>query len=176
KFDGKADEGFFVRYSLNSKAFRVFNSGTRIVKENLHIRKKVDGDPSKGSECKDQVKQDNVNSTNTVNVASTNKVNDVGENINIELPFDPNMSALEDISTFDFSNEDEDDDVMADMNNLETTIQVSPTPITRIHKDYPLDLVIGDLHSATQTRNMTKNLEEHGFVSTIHQRTNHKDL
>ncbi|GJW59959.1 retrovirus-related pol polyprotein from transposon TNT 1-94 [Tanacetum coccineum] len=24
KFDGKADEGFFVRYSLNSKAFRVF--------------------------------------------------------------------------------------------------------------------------------------------------------
>ncbi|GJZ93754.1 putative ribonuclease H-like domain-containing protein [Tanacetum coccineum] len=38
KFDGKADEGFFVGYSLNSKAFRVFNSKTRIVKENLHIR------------------------------------------------------------------------------------------------------------------------------------------
>ncbi|GKB34844.1 ribonuclease H-like domain-containing protein [Tanacetum coccineum] len=38
KFDGKADEGFFVGYSLNSKAFRVFNNRTRIVKENLHIR------------------------------------------------------------------------------------------------------------------------------------------
>nr|GEW53736.1 ribonuclease H-like domain-containing protein [Tanacetum cinerariifolium] len=38
KFDGKADEGFFVGYSLNSKAFRVFNSRTRIVQENLHIR------------------------------------------------------------------------------------------------------------------------------------------
>nr|GEW90620.1 putative ribonuclease H-like domain-containing protein [Tanacetum cinerariifolium] len=38
KFDGKADEGFFVRYSLNSKAFRVFNSKTMIVEENLHIR------------------------------------------------------------------------------------------------------------------------------------------
>nr|GEX69524.1 retrovirus-related Pol polyprotein from transposon TNT 1-94 [Tanacetum cinerariifolium] len=37
KFDGKVDEGFFVRYSLNSKAFRVFNSRTRIVEENLHI-------------------------------------------------------------------------------------------------------------------------------------------
>ncbi|GKF37895.1 hypothetical protein Tco_0114653, partial [Tanacetum coccineum] len=35
---GKADEGFFVGYSLNSKAFRVFNSKTRIVDENLHIR------------------------------------------------------------------------------------------------------------------------------------------
>ncbi|GJS98610.1 uncharacterized mitochondrial protein-like protein [Tanacetum coccineum] len=38
KFDGKADEGFFVGYSLNSKAFRVFNSRTRIVEENMHIR------------------------------------------------------------------------------------------------------------------------------------------
>ncbi|GKF36785.1 ribonuclease H-like domain-containing protein, partial [Tanacetum coccineum] len=38
KFDGKANEGFFVGCSLNSKAFRVFNSRTRIVEENLHIR------------------------------------------------------------------------------------------------------------------------------------------
>nr|GEU36987.1 putative ribonuclease H-like domain-containing protein [Tanacetum cinerariifolium] len=38
KFDGKADEGFFVGYSLNSKAFSVFNSKTRIVEEYLHIR------------------------------------------------------------------------------------------------------------------------------------------
>ncbi|GJY69535.1 putative ribonuclease H-like domain-containing protein [Tanacetum coccineum] len=38
KFDGKADEGFFVGYTLNSKAFRVFNSRIRIVEENLHIR------------------------------------------------------------------------------------------------------------------------------------------
>ncbi|GJS18852.1 retrovirus-related pol polyprotein from transposon TNT 1-94 [Tanacetum coccineum] len=38
KFDGKADEGFFVGYSLNSKEFRVFNSRTRIVEENLHNR------------------------------------------------------------------------------------------------------------------------------------------
>ncbi|GKF65118.1 hypothetical protein Tco_0191635, partial [Tanacetum coccineum] len=38
KFDGKDDEGFFVGYSLNSKAFRVFNSRARIVEENLHIR------------------------------------------------------------------------------------------------------------------------------------------
>ncbi|GKF00227.1 retrovirus-related pol polyprotein from transposon TNT 1-94 [Tanacetum coccineum] len=35
-FDGKADEGFFVGYSINSKAFRVFNTRTRKVEENLH--------------------------------------------------------------------------------------------------------------------------------------------
>ncbi|GKC48909.1 ribonuclease H-like domain-containing protein [Tanacetum coccineum] len=38
KFDGKVDEGFFVRYSMNSKVFRVFNSRTRIVEENLHVQ------------------------------------------------------------------------------------------------------------------------------------------
>ncbi|GJU96922.1 retrovirus-related pol polyprotein from transposon TNT 1-94 [Tanacetum coccineum] len=37
RLDGKVDEGFFVGYSVNSKAFRVFNSRTRIVKETLHI-------------------------------------------------------------------------------------------------------------------------------------------
>ncbi|GKF04803.1 hypothetical protein Tco_0035471 [Tanacetum coccineum] len=38
KFDGKSDEGFFVGYSLNSKAFRVYIIKTRKVEENLHIR------------------------------------------------------------------------------------------------------------------------------------------
>nr|GEW86515.1 ribonuclease H-like domain-containing protein [Tanacetum cinerariifolium] len=37
KFDGQDDEGFLVGYSVNSKAFRVFNSRTRIVQETLHI-------------------------------------------------------------------------------------------------------------------------------------------
>nr|GEV60141.1 retrovirus-related Pol polyprotein from transposon TNT 1-94 [Tanacetum cinerariifolium] len=37
KFNGKADEAFFVGYSVNSKAFRVFNSRIRIVDETLHI-------------------------------------------------------------------------------------------------------------------------------------------
>ncbi|GJT66391.1 putative ribonuclease H-like domain-containing protein [Tanacetum coccineum] len=38
KFNGNADEGFFGGYSINSKAFRVFNSRTRIVEENLHVQ------------------------------------------------------------------------------------------------------------------------------------------
>ncbi|GKC14752.1 putative ribonuclease H-like domain-containing protein [Tanacetum coccineum] len=37
KFDGKSNEGFFVGYSLSSKAFRVYNTRTRRVEENLHI-------------------------------------------------------------------------------------------------------------------------------------------
>ncbi|GJV52832.1 putative ribonuclease H-like domain-containing protein [Tanacetum coccineum] len=38
KFDGKSHEGFFVGYSLSSKAFRVYNTRTKRVEENLHIR------------------------------------------------------------------------------------------------------------------------------------------
>nr|GEZ24559.1 ribonuclease H-like domain-containing protein [Tanacetum cinerariifolium] len=37
KFDGKVDEGFLVGYSVSSKAFRVFNSRTRIIQETLHV-------------------------------------------------------------------------------------------------------------------------------------------
>nr|GEX78287.1 hypothetical protein [Tanacetum cinerariifolium] len=38
KFDEKADEGFFVGYSVVSKAMRVFNKRSRIVEETLNIR------------------------------------------------------------------------------------------------------------------------------------------
>nr|GEZ06256.1 putative ribonuclease H-like domain-containing protein [Tanacetum cinerariifolium] len=84
----------------------------------------VDKDPRKESEYKDQENEDNANNTNnvntiilTVNTAGTNEVN--------ELPFDPNIHALESVSTFDFSSDDEDDGAAADMNNLDTTIQMS---------------------------------------------------
>ncbi|GKC81321.1 hypothetical protein Tco_1137038 [Tanacetum coccineum] len=137
--------------------------------------KKVDKDPRKESKYNDQEKEDNVNSSNNVNAARINEVNAVGGKTSIELPFNLNMPALEDYNIFDFSRDDEDDGSVADMNNLDTTIQVSPILTTRIHKDHPLDKVIGDLQSATQTRKMSKNLEEH-VVSTIQQRTNHKDL
>nr|GEW22600.1 hypothetical protein [Tanacetum cinerariifolium] len=216
KFDGKADEGFFVGYSTNSKAFRVFNSRTRIVKENLHVKFSentpniaesrpnwlfdidaltismnykpvVAGNQSNGSastkscdligeeETKDtedpgnedgealiieeprvNQEKDNVNTTNRVNVisstvnAASNEVNVVGRKSSI-------------ISIFEDSNEDVFG-AEADLNNLESTFQVSPIPITRIHKDHPLQQVIGDLHSAPQTRRLSKNLEAHSLV------------
>ncbi|GKA85220.1 retrovirus-related pol polyprotein from transposon TNT 1-94 [Tanacetum coccineum] len=124
KFDGKADEGFFVGYSINSKAFRVFN-GTKacdgagkasietvpgkyyillplwttdlpffqslksypdagfkpLVDDENKVTEepgKEGGDPSKEGESNDQEKDDNVNSTNTINAASTNDDEDVG--------------------------------------------------------------------------------------------------
>nr|GEU67326.1 retrovirus-related Pol polyprotein from transposon TNT 1-94 [Tanacetum cinerariifolium] len=85
--------------------------------------KKVDEDLEKEAECKDQEKEDNVNSTNNVNTVSLT-VNVANTNEDNELPFDLNMPALEDVSIFNFSNDDEDDGIVADMNNLDTTIQI----------------------------------------------------
>ncbi|GJX86787.1 ribonuclease H-like domain-containing protein [Tanacetum coccineum] len=210
KFDGKADEEFFIGYSINSKAFRVFNGRTRIVEENMHVQfskntpniagsrpnwlfdidaltksmnykpvvtrnqsngnagddeKKITeelgkegSDSSKDSECSDQEKEDNVNSFNNVNAASTNEVNVVGAKTSIKLSDDPNMPELEDII---YSDDDEDVGAEADMNNLDAFVLVSPIPTTRIHKDHLVEQIIRDLNSAPQTRRMIMNLEEH---------------
>ncbi|GKG42318.1 hypothetical protein Tco_0476616, partial [Tanacetum coccineum] len=68
-------------------------------------------------------KEDNVNSTNNVNAASTNEVNVVGAKTSIELSDDPNMPELEDYSIFKV---DEDVGAEADMNNLDAFMFVSP--------------------------------------------------
>nr|GFB78416.1 ribonuclease H-like domain-containing protein [Tanacetum cinerariifolium] len=37
KFEAKGDEGYFIRYSMSSKAFTVFNKRTKRVEENLYV-------------------------------------------------------------------------------------------------------------------------------------------
>ncbi|GJT88757.1 ribonuclease H-like domain-containing protein [Tanacetum coccineum] len=272
KFDGKADEGFFVGYSINSKAFRVFNTRTRKVEENLHITflenkpnvagsgpdwlfdidlltnsmnyepviagnqtnknagikdnvdavptqqyillpllydspqsskdvvaddagKKTNKEPANEGERNGQEKEgrasnkeddqnvqdfrfalDNLlvqqkkgyaNSTNKDSTVSPS-VSTVGQSFTNadDLPTDPLMPDLEDtadlLNTSIFSGAYDDEDVGAEANlkNLEITMNVSPIPTTRIHKDHPKDQIIRDINSATQTRRMTKIYEE----------------
>ncbi|GKC42902.1 putative ribonuclease H-like domain-containing protein, partial [Tanacetum coccineum] len=101
------------------------------------------------------------------------EVNAVDPKTSIELPNDPNMHELEDIV---YSDDDEDVGSKVDMNNLDAFMPGSPIPTTRMHKDHPVDQIIGDLNSTPQTRRMTKNLKEHGLFSSVQQRTNHKDF
>ncbi|GJY72750.1 retrovirus-related pol polyprotein from transposon TNT 1-94, partial [Tanacetum coccineum] len=226
KFDGKADEGFFVGYSVNSKAFKVFNNKTRIVEENLHItflenkpnvagsgptwlfdidtliksmnyKPVVAGNQSNGSagtkacdnageeEKKDakhlenedrevpniekprlnQEEDENVNSTTNINTISSTvntagiRDNAIDENIVYGCAHDPNMPHLEKIVYLD---DDEDVSAEADMMNLDTHIPVSPIPTTRIHKDHLVKQIIRDIHSAPQTKKMTKSVADHG--------------
>ncbi|GJV29305.1 putative ribonuclease H-like domain-containing protein [Tanacetum coccineum] len=71
---------------------------------------------------------------------------------------------MNDTGIFGNAYDDEDVGVEADLNNLETTMNVSPIPTTRINKDYPKDQIIRDLNSAIQTRKMTKISDEHVMV------------
>nr|GEV25234.1 putative ribonuclease H-like domain-containing protein [Tanacetum cinerariifolium] len=78
-----------------------------------------------------------------------------------QYPDDPNMPALEDITC---SDDEEDVGAEADFTNLETTITVSPIPTTRVHKDYHVTQIIGDLSLATQTRSMTMMVKDQGHT------------
>ncbi|GJV89936.1 putative reverse transcriptase, RNA-dependent DNA polymerase [Tanacetum coccineum] len=106
----------------------------------------------------------NVNITNNINTVSPTvnaadiENNTTDENILYGCDDDPNMPNLEEIV---YSDDDEGVGAKADMTNLDTHILVSPTLTTRIHKDHPLEQIIGDIHSAPQTRRMTKNVTEH---------------
>nr|GEZ54565.1 hypothetical protein [Tanacetum cinerariifolium] len=146
----------FIKLRL---VFPPWRGVTDTFQPSCNSKNKVDEALRHESESTYQEKDNNDNNTNYVNAANTNGVNIVGGNTNTELPFDPEMHVLEDISTFTFLNKDEDDGREVDMNNLDTSIQVSPTPTTRIHKDHPLDQVIGDMQSAIETRNMSKNIK-----------------
>ncbi|GKG54236.1 hypothetical protein Tco_0557759, partial [Tanacetum coccineum] len=96
------------------------------------------------SEFNAQEKEDNDNSTNNVNVARTNKVNAVGTKTSIKLLINPDMPKLEDTV---YSDDNEDVGAEANMNNLDAFIPVSPILTTRVHKDHPVEQIIGDLNS-----------------------------
>ncbi|GKA16906.1 hypothetical protein Tco_0696743, partial [Tanacetum coccineum] len=123
------------------------------------------GNPCTEEPIINQEKDASVNNTNNINTnnptvnAASIEDNVVDENIVYGCADDPYILDLEEISRF---SDAKDDGAEADMTNLDTHIPVSPILTTRIHKDYPLNQVIGDLQSATQIRQMTKNLEEYG--------------
>ncbi|GJV97807.1 retrovirus-related pol polyprotein from transposon TNT 1-94 [Tanacetum coccineum] len=79
---------------------------------------------------------------------------------NADLPIDPNMSDLEDAydtlpndGIFNGAyDDDEDVGAVADFNNMDNTIAVSPIPTLRIHKDHPKGQILRDPTLAVQTR------------------------
>ncbi|GJS47248.1 putative ribonuclease H-like domain-containing protein [Tanacetum coccineum] len=300
KFNGKADKGFFVGYSIVSKAMRVFNKRTRIVEETLNIRflentpnvtgngpdylfdvdsltismnyvpvvagnqtngiagtrnnivtgqakKKTEPEqeyilipiyttdplisqdpkvseedakekPTKmdesGASNKDEEDDQAIRSEferllqqekHTENPNSTNSINTVSTPISVAGPSftndDPslpindaeasnafeehlferfslfknaftllpvlNVTPMDDNVIFNSAYDDEDVGAEANFNNLETTMNVSPIPTTKIDKDHPKDQIIGEFNLAIQTRRMTNIFDEHAMVWTL---------
>ncbi|GKE63086.1 hypothetical protein Tco_1513453, partial [Tanacetum coccineum] len=154
KFERKADEGFLVGYSINSKAFMVFNTRPKKVEENLHI-KFLENKPNvvgNGIET-------NVNAVQTRQEKASNHEY-------MLLPFLTSNSQGTKSSDDEFV-DDEDVGAEVDLNNLETTMNVSPIPTTRIHKDHPKDQIIEDINSAIQTRIMINFLKKMIWSATL---------
>ncbi|GKC45397.1 putative ribonuclease H-like domain-containing protein, partial [Tanacetum coccineum] len=161
KFNEKADEWFFIITFPDDK----------------DDKKDDDQQGDQGQEDDDarvnQEEEEVANSINTLNAANAKEVNAAGEKAGLELPHDPNMPELKEIV---YSEDEDDVGAEADITNLDSIIPISPIPTTRIHKDHPLDQIIGDVHSVTQTRRMSKNLDKHGLVAKIQEGIKHKDF
>ncbi|GJV19140.1 ribonuclease H-like domain-containing protein [Tanacetum coccineum] len=131
--------------------------------------------------------------------SSTNLVNTVSIPVSTASPdeglslFDPTINLiksdseippLEDIyqNSTDgiFTNSSYDDEgAVADFTNLETVVNVSPIPTSRIISSHPSALILGDPTSAVQTRSkVNKSSGAHAFVSYVQKqrRNNHKDF
>ncbi|GJY03944.1 putative ribonuclease H-like domain-containing protein [Tanacetum coccineum] len=263
KFDGKSDEGFFVGYSLSSKAFRVYNIRTRKVQENLHIgflenKPMIEGNGPKwlfdldsltqsmnyvpvvaGTfsndfagiqgvsesstssqqdqdwiampiwkdasyfgdaspnivddaqiEDKDELHdeddateeshdgsnlQNNGTADQQVNTARQ-EVNTGSREVSTALP-EVNTATPEDLVGPSSASEDSHmEDQEIELGNIPQSYEVPTTPHTRIHKDHPIEHVIGDVQSSVQTRRMKTSYSEKGFLSAIYEGKSHQDL
>ncbi|GKB26565.1 putative ribonuclease H-like domain-containing protein [Tanacetum coccineum] len=73
----------------------------------------------------------------------------------------------------------DDEGAVADFTNLETVVNVSPIPTSRIISSHPSALILGDPTLAVQTRSIVnKSCGAHAFVSYVQKqrRNNHKDF
>ncbi|GJS52940.1 putative ribonuclease H-like domain-containing protein [Tanacetum coccineum] len=180
KFDGKSDEGFFVGYSLNSKAFR-FVAGTNSndyvgTEESIgtsHSSKETGSSQDyilmliwkDGSLFDSSLK----NASNDEPQPSSDAVKKDDEGVK-------NKSGIADQEKYENSTQGVNTARPMDISNITTTYPVPSTPNTRIDKDNSLDHVIGDVQSCVQKRRMTKTTNEQGFISAIYEGKTHEDL
>nr|GFC85633.1 ribonuclease H-like domain-containing protein [Tanacetum cinerariifolium] len=171
------------------KAFRVFNSRTRKIEENMHVNFLENKPNVAGSGSEWLFNIDSLTkSMNYEPVSAGNQSNGDAGDVNagdiqgdvdeISRNDDVYMPTLEATGIFDGAFNDRDLGAEADTNNLDSSTVVSPIPTTKVHKDYPKEQIIGDPNLNTQTRRMINFFEETAMVSFINmqRRTNHKDF
>ncbi|GJZ74383.1 retrovirus-related pol polyprotein from transposon TNT 1-94, partial [Tanacetum coccineum] len=178
KFDGKSDEGFFIGYSLNSKAFRVYNIRTRKVEENLHIRflenkSIIAGDGPKWLFDIDVLTK----SMNYVTVVAGTNSNDLVDGSLFDSSL-KNVSNDEPQPSSDAKKKDDEGDnathanffggeTEVDMSNITTAYPVPSTLNIRIHKDHALDHVLGDVQSGEEPRKVIEALKDPSWIEAM---------
>nr|GEV77935.1 retrovirus-related Pol polyprotein from transposon TNT 1-94 [Tanacetum cinerariifolium] len=163
KFDRKADEGFLVGYSVNSKAFRnndedaAFN-GKEPDFDAKKPESEVNVSPSSSAQSRKQDDKTKKEAKEKSPVESFTGYKDLS--VEFKNCFDNNINEVNAAELEDITYSDDDDvGAEADFNNLETSITVSPILTTRVHKDHLVSQIIGDLSSTTQTRRGTQEVD-----------------
>nr|GEV50243.1 hypothetical protein [Tanacetum cinerariifolium] len=180
KFEGKADEGFLVGYSVNSSGPTCLFDIDTLTKY-MNYQSVTAGNQSNPSEgVQEQFDAEKEGEDNVQQYESEFE----GKKPKSEIYVSPSSSAqikkhddktkreakgrvmlkLEDIN---YSDDEEDVGAEANFTNLETTITVSPILTTRVPKDHPVTQIIGNLSSATQTMSMTKVVKDQGGLTQI---------
>ncbi|KAI3745946.1 hypothetical protein L6452_08358 [Arctium lappa] len=185
KFDSKADDGFLVGYSSQSKAYRVFNSSSRIIEESDNVKCNENTPNPIGSGPQWLFDIDSL--TNSFGFSSddyagsgsgglgTTQVQDsISQSLIFPIPtVDPVEDCEKEPSTGPNQSEEESRDEESQENkelevaaentsvelndsNLEVGLNEEPSHHTRTQKNHPPQLVIGDISSPMMTRNQSR--------------------
>ncbi|GJV88103.1 retrovirus-related pol polyprotein from transposon TNT 1-94 [Tanacetum coccineum] len=162
KFDEKSDEGFFVGYSL-----RCFIILVMLHQKLLMMLQK--------SLMMVAILRKNGTADQQVNTARP-EVNTGSREVRTALP-EVNTATPEDLVGPSPASEDSHvEDQEIELGNIHQSYEVPTTPHTRIHKDHPIEHVIGDVQSSVQTKRMKTSYSETGFLSAIYEGKTHQDL
>ncbi|KAI3691993.1 hypothetical protein L6452_31797 [Arctium lappa] len=196
KFDSKADDGFLVGYSSQSKAYRVFNSSSRIIEESDNVKCNENTPNPIGTGPQWLFDIDSL--TNSFGFSSDDYAGSgcggsgttqVQESISTSVIFPiPTVNSFEDCekepstgpsqseeeSRDEENQEDKESEVAPDntsveMNdsNLEVGLNEEPSHNTRVQKNHPPQLVIGDISSPMMTRHQSRLQEMHDQQHTV---------
>jgi hypothetical protein len=184
KFAPKAVEGFLLGYDSNTRAYRVFNKSTGLVKVSCDIV----FDETNGSQV-EQVDLDELDVEEAPCVALRNmSIGDVGPKESEEPPQaqdqpSSSMQASPPTQDGDQAHEDEnedqeeppqeeDNDQGGDSNDQDKEDDEGPRPphprVQAIQRDHPVNTILDDIHKGVTTRSRVAHFcELYSFVSSI---------
>ncbi|KAI3692410.1 hypothetical protein L6452_32225 [Arctium lappa] len=169
KFDSKAEDGFLVGYSSQSKAYRVFNTSSRIIEESDNVKCNENTPNQLGSGPDWLFDIDSLTNYLGFNKKETLDSKDTepaqNEEDRGEKKDQPSDSGIKCSEMSCLEEDDTDDDnssvfggstLEKNDSNLETYINEEVVHQTRVQKNHPPQLVIGDINSPIITRNQSK--------------------
>nr|GEV33985.1 hypothetical protein [Tanacetum cinerariifolium] len=172
KFDGKADEGFFVGYSMvRNRPDYLFDIDTLTISMNYKpVVARIQTNGIAGT--KDNIDSEVDAGKKATEVDESRVLDNGGQDDQVTRqrfsPFKnafslPHVPIVNDTGIFSNAYDDEAVEDEVDINNVVSSSTIPDAPLPKFLKDHQKDQVIGSIETPVQTRQMTKINEEHGL-------------